>query len=358
MNKLIICNTNYQIIMALHMKSTVFKNVNVDICVTDHIPNASLRAEGIIKTKLFRNVLSITSLPIVKRNGIFYKIVDSIYYGLGFSHLHKQLGDYEEIVLYNYDISLYEIINALERKKNDFIISKYDEGLFSYNTEFYITGLRFNIIEFLRTSRNKRNISSMFKYFYCIYPQLKTIHTEWTSIELPGWMAEIDKLKKYLIDVYGNIDCDIRQKYIYFASASDIDNCSYGEVDFLKKVIDKVGSDNLIVKRHPRDTRDIYNQLGVDVFNKNDIPWEIYQILLPQEDKVLVTVTSGAFISVSAMLESNCKGVFLYPEINTFNDEYKNYVHRIDETIRNLHKLSRCSNIIVGNLDILDKKGC
>ena len=30
MNKLIICNTNYQIIMALHMKLTVFKNVNVD----------------------------------------------------------------------------------------------------------------------------------------------------------------------------------------------------------------------------------------------------------------------------------------------------------------------------------------
>ena len=58
------------------------------------------------------------------------------------------------------------------------------------------------------------------------------------------------------------------------------------------------------------------------------------------------------------MLESNCKGVFLYPEINTFNDEYKNYVHRIDKTIRNLHKLSRCSNIIVGNLDILDQKGC
>lgn len=354
MNKLIICNTNYQIIMALHMKLTVFKNVDVDICVTDHIPNASLRVERIIRTSLFRDVIFFESMSIVKRNGIFNKLVDSVYYGFGFSHLDKRLGDYEEIIVYNYDISLYEIINALEKRDNDYIISKYDEGLFSYNTEFYIKGIRFNIIKFLRKLRNKKNVSSQFKNFYCIYPQLKTIHPEWISIELPGLMAEIDALKKCLIEVFGNIENGIKQKYIYFASSSDIDNCSYGEMEILRKIVDKVGPENLIVKKHPRDTRDVYNQLGISVFKNSDIPWEVSQILLSMADKVLVTVTSGAFISISAMLESSCKGVFLYPEVNTFNDEYKTYVDRIDGTIKELHKLSFCSNIIVGNVDVLD----
>ena len=353
-NKLIVCNTNYQIIMALHMKLTVFKNVNVDICVTDHIPNAFQRVEGINDLQLFNKVILYNSLAIVKRKGMFHKIADSAFYGLGCSHLDKQLGNYDEVIVYNYDVSLYEIINALEKQGNDFVISKYDEGLFSYNTDFYIKGIRFKLIEFLRTTRNKEKVTSRFKSFYCMYPKLKTIHPEWVSIELPSLVEEFDELKKCLIGVFGNIEDYISQKYIYFASSSDVDNCSYGEMDILKRVADKVGPDNLIVKKHPRDTRDIYNQLDIPVLKNSDIPWEVAQILLPLEDKVLVTVTSGAFISIAAMLDSNCKGVFLYPEVENFNDEYKNYVERIDEIINKLHQLSYCSNIVAGNIDILD----
>lgn len=341
--------------MALQMKLTIFKNSNIDICITDHIPNTSLRVEGLIKTNLFRDVILFNSIGIVKRKGILRKIADSIYYGVGFSHLEKRLGEYEEIILYNYDVSSYEIINALEKKEKNFIISKYDEGLFSYNTEFYIKGIRFDIIEFLRRIRNKKNVLERIKFFYCMYPQLKTIHPEWISIELPKLTVQIESLKKCIVKVFGMIDCNIEQKYIFFASSSDIDNCSYGEIDILRKIIAKVGRENLIVKKHPRDIRDIYDQLGVPVFKGSDLPWEVIQILLSMADKILITVTSGAFISVSAMLESGYKGVFLYPEINQFNDEYKNYVERIDETIEKLHNSSRCSNIIVGKLNVLNE---
>lgn len=352
MRRLVVCNTNYQIIMAIHMKMTIFNDDEIDICITDHIQNYKNIAEGIEKTKLFSKILLFDSIDIVKQKNKLKQIIDAILIGTGILYCKKKYSNnYNEILLYNLDVSTFILINMLEKTKNEVVLSKYDEGVFSYNTDFYISGMRYKIIKKLRFIRKKRDIENSFTNFYCCFPRLLKIHKEWKRIEVPQLDSSNYLLKKYLKDVYGECDEDFEKKFIYFASSSDIDNCPYGERELVKKIADKVGIENLIIKKHPRDTTTYFEKSGIVTMKHSALPWETMQILLPANEYVLLTITSGAFISISAMMENGCKGFFLYPEVENFNETYIDYIKRVQKMIDDLHSIGKCKNINVCRID-------
>lgn len=72
-----------------------------------------------------------------------------------------------------------------------------------------------------------------------------------------------------------------------------------------------MGKDNLIVKTHPRDTRDVYTKNGIKIMKDSNAPWEVIQLNMGESDSVLLTVNSGAFISIMALMENKrVKGFF------------------------------------------------
>ena len=162
-------------------------------------------------------------------------------------------------------------------------------------------------------------------------------------------------MQNVLSYIYNYDKKDLKEKYIFFASSSDIDGNSFGETNIILKIAELVGKDNFIVKCHPRDNRNIFENYGIKVFKENNIPWEVIQIINDYSDKVFLTVTSGAFITVESWLQSKNKFLLLYPEIKKFPLSYEEYINRIDNMIENLHKNKLVKNVLKTDINGLSE---
>ena len=98
---------------------------------------------------------------------------------------------------------------------------------------------------------------------------------------------------------------------------------------------------------HPRDTRKIYEKHGIEVMRESFIPWEVIQLNLNMSDKILLTVNSGAFISISALYGNDINAKFLLREVETKNQVLVARTFNIERTLIRLHELGLCQNIIV-----------
>ena len=81
------------------------------------------------------------------------------------------------------------------------------------------------------------------------------------------------------------------------------------------------------------------------------IPWELIQMNLQDEKKILLTVNSGAFVSITALLDNNVKGYFLFDEISEKNDKFNKREREIRETIKLLHYHNLAKNLNIGSIE-------
>ena len=144
---------------------------------------------------------------------------------------------------------------------------------------------------------------------------------------------------------------DIKEKVIFFASSSDVDGEPYGETELILKIAKILQEKNVIVKIHPRDNRTIYKEKGINVMKNSLIPWELIQMNLQGEKKILLTVNSGAFVSITALLDDNLKGYFLFDEISEKNDKFNKREREIRETIKLLHYHNLAKNLNIGSIE-------
>lgn len=353
---LIICNTNYQILNAIQLKLTLLKDNYVSVWISDHIKNAKTLCENINNINLFQNVQYLKSYNQVKKQNIIGSFIQIMKLGCGYTSIsNNNICNINKIITYNFDVSYYNIVNAIEKYKMNIEWSKMDEGIFSYNTDFYMKGLRPSCIKVLRRLRGKKDVLKDFNEFYCSIPLLKTIHSEWKTIIIPSISFNKEEMQNVLSYVYNYDKKDLKEKYIFFASSSDIDGNSFGETNIILKIAELVGKDNFIVKCHPRDNRNIFENYGIKVFKENNIPWEVIQIINDYSDKVFLTVTSGAFITVESWLPTKNKFLLLYPEIKKFPLSYEEYINRIDNMIENLHKNKLVKNVLKTDINGLSE---
>ena len=103
------------------------------------------------------------------------------------------------------------------------------------------------------------------------------------------------------------------EKYIFFTSVYDFEGESpIGEFEAICEIAKLVGKENLLIKKHPRDSRMIFEEHGFKVDSNSSIPWEALQFEINLNGKTLLTVNSGAVISTSLLFGSNVKSVYVY----------------------------------------------
>lgn len=347
MNVLIYCNTHYQLLMAFQIAFTIYRNSEVDIVVTDHIVNGGIIASNLRKTNLFREVFFFSTMRISKRDNRMKGIADIFFYGFGMSNINLP-HLYSEIVIYNFDISTYDLLNFQEKKMPNCIWSKMEEGIFSYNTDFYLSGNRYKAISFFRKLRKKKDERTLFKRYYCSFPELKRIHQEWDTIKIPPLNVDLNSSIDFVTSVYKPKNYFFDQKYIFFASSGNVDGYNLNELELLSEIAKNVGKNNIIIKKHPRDTTEVFEKAGFRVWKDNATPWEVLHLINSFEDKIFLTVSSGAFINSSAWLGYANKGLFLYPEVKKTPKEVAEYISRIDELLICLHERHLCMEIVKG----------
>lgn len=341
MRVLIWCDTYYQLLSAVHMSNTLFQGQSVSLVLSDHSAGAEEVADRLRQTGAFDEVVFAKTKDVVYGKGKARKIREIVSAGLGKASNFGSSA-YDEVVFYGLNPWLYGIGDESVRCGKTVYWSRYDEGVLSYGTDFSMGSLD-RMVEPLRRLFGKYRITEEASRYYCYFPELKQ-GARWDVRRIPpldgSCVGTIEILKK----AFAFEGFPYEQRFIFFASSSDIDGRPFGETESVFHVADIVGSENLLVKMHPRDSRDVYRSRGIAVMENSQIPWEVVQLCAGLEGRSLLTITSGAFLSVSAMTGSEVRAAFLMPS-SMETTWLVERMETIGKTVGALHHLGYAENV-------------
>lgn len=347
MRVLIWCDTYYQLISAVHMSNTIFRGELISLVLSDHSSGSREVAERLRQTGAFAEVMFAKTKNVVYGKGKARKVREIIRAALGKTSSFGA-SEYDEVVFYGLNPWLYEIGDGSMRCGGSIRWSRYDEGILSYGTDFSV-GLLDRTIEPLRKLFGKYRITEEISRYYCYFPELKQ-EERWDVRRIPQLDRSCTDTIEILKKVFSFKSFPYDQQFVFFASSSDIDGRPFGETEFVLRIADIVGADNLLVKMHPRDTRDVYRSRGVAVMENSQIPWEVIQLCAEMDGRFLLTITSGAFLSISAMAGSESKAAFVIPE-GLEMPWLRERVGTIMKTVETLHCLGYAKNVGCVQLD-------
>lgn len=313
MNILIICNTYYQILMAIQLKNTLFKKDIVDVMISDqcgqnHGINSKLEEHRIFHKVYFKK----TKQLCMKKKKLLKKMTDLkkiIVGSTDFKDIYKNR--YDELIFYNPDIAVHMIFCGLEKHNSNLICSRFEEGIFSYNTTFeFFNKLKYAY--YIRKKMGKRNLLDSVDKFYCTNPVAYKGNK--ICINIPKIDLDYDQTGNQFTSLFNVQMCSYKQKYIYFAGVYDFEGGEpVGEIELINKIIYKVGKENLLVKVHPRDDITRFVGKGIEIDSNSGIPWEAVQLGHSFEEHVFLTLLSSSVLSVNMMLCKPVQTYFLYP---------------------------------------------
>lgn len=310
--KLIVVNTYYQLIFALQLLDSIYRNDIVDIIISDQSKDAYNISKKVLKLKLFNNVYYEKTKEYTKTNSSIFKQLKSAKDVFKGTRFYEEVwkNRYDEFVFFNTDLFTYAIFAKLFEGNKDIRGSRFEEGIFSYNIESYLYDSKLRYLNCLRKIFRKKTLDEIVDKFYCFYPQIYTGPLKAIAVPLISQHCETAKRLRNIfkpdISIYN-------KKYIFFTSVYDFEGGkAIGEYELVCKIADLVGKDNLLIKTHPRDVRSIYTDNEFNVDKNSSIPWEAIQILGDFSDKIFMTINSGSVLSGSIMSEKPVKTYYMY----------------------------------------------
>ena len=340
MRRLFLCTTYYQLIVSIHLRLTKFHNDTVDVWLSNHSTNAETVGNRLKELKVFDSYQFIMTnhnklrpseiLKLVKNNQKIFTQFNVCFY--------------DEIIFFNLEPILFSIKKYYKKNKFNFILSRMEEGIFSYKTGFP-SGKYVKILRLVDKLKGERDIVDTIKNYYCFFPDLMDRKYEMIVNKIPPITKKLNELKNILNYIFDYKPEKITEKYIFFSSSSDIECNTFGEIQIVLNIANKVGKKNLLVKMHPRDTKEIYKNYGINVLKSSYIPWEVIQLNWIEQDKVLLTVNSCAFINISSLLNQDINGYFFLNEVKNKSDAFLKRQREIEDILNKLHSMELIKNI-------------
>lgn len=325
-----------QLIMAVHIKLTLFKDDIVDLWLSDNSRGADLVVNRLNSLNLFHCVKYMKWQHLMYNQSIISNLKDLVSYNF-YPIENMDIEFYDEIIYYNPVMELFAIADYYKKMRHSVIWSRFDEGILSYNTDLR-GGKRYELCRKIRKVISREDPFLHVSRYYCMFPHLKLTHLEWELIKIPGLDNDKEELRDILNEAFDFTPVQLPH-FVFFASSSDVDGNPFGETEFVLALANHVGRSNLIVKTHPRDNRTIYEDNGLQVMEHSFVPWEVIQLNLMSTSLHLLTVNSGSFISITAMMNDNkIKGDFLFNCISCDSPGYKARSAEITIQLQKLHK--------------------
>lgn len=325
MKRLILCNTYYQLLIAIQMKNSKFKKDKVSVVISD-TPSKNVEAvyERLKEIDFFENVYFIKLRNEFDKNGIkgkFSIISDCV---TGNNHyIQKTIGNLkvDEFIFDGIGYGMLGLYAYLYKNNNKLIVSMMEEGIAVYDWFERNVYKLFNnkmkimyfLMSFMRTIENKPLLHKIVKKYYCFHPEF--YHGVLEAVQIPLIEENDDVVSKVvskIFDVTKNVS-EIKEKYIFFAGIGDFEGEKpIGEVKIATEIAEIVGKENFIVKLHPRDASGNFEKSGLKILTNSQIPWEAIQLNGNYSDKVFLSATSGSVLGVNMILEKKIKTVFLF----------------------------------------------
>lgn len=313
---LIVANTYYQVIMAIQLKNTLFINDSVVLLISDHSKNTKNIAGKLDDVGAFECVKFIESLDVLKKRTICDKVRDYFQISIMKNNRYKYYLDgidnknYDEILCYNYGIDIYGLFAYLSSFNKNLCVSFYEESILSYNFSLGELNKNMRFISKIRKVFKKLDIMNRMSSFYCFYPMLYKGMLD--AVAVPN-ISKKGKTSEILRTIFELDNYIYKEKYIFFTSVYDFEGGNpIKEYELCEGIAKLVGKENLLIKIHPRDRRNIYEDNGFKVDRNSAVPWEAIQLSGDFADNVFLTATSSSALAGSLMSEEPIETYYMY----------------------------------------------
>ncbi|MDD2495186.1 MAG: hypothetical protein PHE29_08340, partial [Tissierellia bacterium] len=138
--------------------------------------------------------------------------------------------------------------------------------------------------------------------------------------------------------IFGYKKWIITEKIVFFEQPYNSTNL-YNEI---KKIADEILFENYIVKLHPRSKKDNYRYFNI--YENNNIPWEIICLNNDIESKILISFYSTATITNKILFNKEPILIFLFnlphlKEIHPLNDDTIKFITEFKKTYKDPNRI-------------------
>jgi len=309
---LFLINTPYQLMVAINLAESNYKEWKRDLIISDRLTGASELAQRVKNENIFETVYTMELSKICPQQDKKCAIRNTIRNPI------KELNRVYTAFLFanlNYDVTC--IYRKLKHGNRKIELHMFEDGFASYSKyyEEYLEKFRARsgngckrLFHYI-TNQAFRNIKGIFVF----EPEIMTYQPEFPVIK----MQNIDVSNKALLSVYNrvfNYSAAVDhydKKVIFFEESYYADGFEVNDIAVVEKLADIVGKENIFVKIHPRNPQNRFAELGYATNKNTAIPWEVIAMNLDLSDKILVTIASVAAIVPATMLGKKYTGILL-----------------------------------------------
>lgn len=315
-NVIFFIDTVYQLISAFNLKQSVFVDDHVTIVMSKDTPSfAQLFAQKKL-CECFDTVLYAEWPEVEKR----YKIKSPFL--LTSRRSEKILSEVYGCTIHRHDICfianrvpiVFMFLNVLKKKNKNLKMYEFDEGVDSYihDRPRSPAGRIAKVVDRLFYFAPK----GMYDNCYLHAPEFYTADTFSDVLPIPIMLTEQTTCLNKFNEVfdYSPDDNTFPQKYVFLEEADDniSDKPQYRKL--VNDMIALVGRENIIVKRHPRNTS-TFGIPDVEVL-KTIAPWELFVANGALKDKIMISLASSTSYTSVIFSRYQLKSVVLHDVAN------------------------------------------
>ncbi|MFR5876148.1 MAG: polysialyltransferase family glycosyltransferase [Eubacterium sp.] len=343
-NNLILCNSVFQVLVALWFKYNMLSDENTDIIISDHMNSYEMIAGNISKTKLFRNVYTVKSKKFVF-GGHDYSSQLEKFFSRTFpkKELYKLIkikNKYDCFYFSNFDEFSELIYDVLKRRNNKMKVNIYTDGT---STQSKLFEGYYNDTDVPKTKKYRIfALISGKKYLYGNVNQFLVFEPDLMEWDPKCEVSKIDPIckdKEFLNIVnqvfgYDNIEDEYSEKYIFFEESFYADSGYMEDIVLIEKLAEIVGKENLLIKIHPRNPKNRFKELGYKTNKDTHIPWEVIAMNIDLSGKKLIAIASSSILNPVHIFRMDLKA---YSLINCLNEVPRILDTPLSKTVVNMY---------------------
>lgn len=301
---IILCNSAYQLLTAIQLRLTIYKQDHVDVLVSNQMSRSCEIADNLKQISLFNSVRHIDTNRRDYRNRFFETLHD-----LALIHrLHRESGDFDVFCTAN--ISVFSILFVRFYQKRRLEVNIYEDGMVTYCRCFE----HFDRAGIVARLLLPHGVLGQTKHIYIFNPELLEWHVKGvTPIAIPKIDSDNHETVKMLNQAFGydNSAAEYDRPYLFMEESFYADGYPVPDVELVERIGSAVGKDNVMIKLHPRNGVDRFSRLGYKVSSNSAIPWELILLNQSMQDKTLLSISSSSLLQPYLLLGQEVRSIAL-----------------------------------------------
>lgn len=302
---LFICDTPFQIMMALSFRMTILQNESVEIIISDIITDSedlykNIKASGVFDSTYYYRDYELDYVN--KPNGRIETYRRLINRKKIIRKLLQLEGKYDAFYATDTLTSIEWLYEILLAKNPNMDMYYYEEGPISVicdqgnhfkRAEAY-GGIKSRLID--RVLGIKHINGHYTGAYVSVKNQLPEKYFPWIDIpqvsgeRLPDYVKILNTFWDY------PVSNEFKGKVVYLEESYYTDGRENRDIEIVNDLIQFFGKDRVVVKLHPRTRDDRFAEMGIKTYQKTSVPWELIALNGGLEGTVLVCMGSGAIM--------------------------------------------------------------